>query len=294
MSIPAEPVRVCGRVFTPEDLKLIVNLVESNPQALRSELARMVCEHFDWRAENGRLKEGSCRTALVRMHRAGWIPLPKPSNVTDNRSPWHITHTQRSDPKPLLELTLGELGPLRLIEARRGEAHILWREMIDRHHYLGYRRAPGAQMRYLVQSAHGFVAAIGFGPAAWALQPRDTWIGWTSDQRQKNLQYIVGQNRFLIFPWIRVQGLATRVLSLTHRRMPGDWHDRYGRRPLLLETFVEVERFRGTIYRAGNWISLGLTQGRGRMDRYKKRSEPVKEIFVYPLDRHFRTHLCAP
>lgn len=293
-TLPTESVRVCGRAFTPVELELIVRLVADHPHASRSDLARLVCEHFDWRAENGRLKEGSCRTALVRMHRAGWIPLPEPKRRNNNQSRIKVVHTARSDPRPLMSLPLKAVEPLDLVEARRGETFAFWREMIDRHHYLGYRRAPGAQMRYLVRSSQGFIAAVGFGPAAWRLKPRDQWIGWTPEQRERNLQYVVGQNRFLIFPWLQTKGLATRILSLCSRRMPTDWEARYGRRPLLMETFVEIERFRGTVYRAGHWLSLGLTQGRGRMDRHFERSEPVKEIFVYPLNRRFRSRLCLP
>lgn len=293
-ALPTEPVRVCGRAFTPADLEAIVCLVLERPRASRSDLARLVCERFDWRAENGQLKEGSCRTALVRMNRAGWIPLPEPKRRNNNQAPMKVLHTARSDPKPVMRLPLTALGPLELVEARRGETLALWREMIDRHHYLGYRRAPGAQMRYLVRSSHGFIAAVGFGPAVWRLKPRDQWIGWTPEQRERNLQFVVGQNRFLIFPWIQTKELATRILSICGRRLPDDWEARYGRRPVLMETFVEIERFRGTVYRAGNWVSLGLTQGRGRMDRYGERNEPVKEIFVYPLSRRFRSQLCLP
>ena len=290
---PAEPVRVCGRLFTPSDLKAIAGWVADHPRASRTELAHLVCERFNWRNEHGSLKEGSCRTALVRMHRAGWIPLPAPRRRNTNSSPPKVEHTPRSDPRPPLHLPLRELEPLALVEARRGEAFMLWREMIDRYHYLGYRRAPGAQMRYLVDSPHGPLAAVGFGPAAWHLQPRDQWIGWDRDIREKNLQHVVGQNRFLIFPWVRSKGLASRILSLSSRRLSTDWQARYGRRPLLLETFVEIDRFRGTVYRAANWISLGHTQGRGRMDRYKACKEPIKEIYVYPLHRQCRERLSS-
>lgn len=291
--LPSEPVRVCGRTFTVAEMEAIVGLMVEHPKACRSHLARYACELFDWRNDNGQLKEGSCRLALVRMERAGWITLPPPRGRNNNSAPLKVVHTDRSEPKPPLVVSLPELEPLQIIEARSGEKQVFWREMIDRYHYLGYRRAPGAQMRYLVNSSQGYIAAVGFGPAAWHLQPRDVWVGWDRAQREKNLQYVVGQNRVLIFPWVQCKGLASRILSLCARRLPVDWDARYGRRPLLLETFVEIERFRGTIYRASNWTSLGYTQGRGRMDRYEERKEPVKEIFVYPLHKKFRERLCS-
>jgi len=163
----------------------------------------------------------------------------------------------------------------------------MWNELIDRYHYLGYHPLPGAQLRYLAFSGSQVLAALGFGAAAWKVAPRDEFIGWSSEQRVDNLALIVNNARFLILPWVESKNLASRLLSMVARQLPPHWETRYGYRPVLLETFVE-QRFRGTCYRAANWIHVGKTQGRGKLDRHHRFEIPVKEVFLYPLRRDFR------
>ncbi|MBT9160981.1 MAG: hypothetical protein DDT26_02278 [Dehalococcoidia bacterium] len=171
----------------------------------------------------------------------------------------------------------------------------LWNELIDRYHYLGYAVLRGAQMRYLIQSSFGYVGAIGFSSAAWKTRNRDAWIEWNQDSRAKNLHYIVNNTRFLILPWVQSKNLASKILGLCAKQLPTDWEQRYGYRPLLLETFVEQQRFHGTCYKAANWILVGQTTGRGKWEQKtetKIRAPlPIKDIFVYPLDPDFRTIL---
>jgi hypothetical protein len=171
----------------------------------------------------------------------------------------------------------------------------LFKQYIDRYHYIGYRIPFGAHLRYLVESQQlpgRYLACLQFSSPAWTMAPRDAWIGWSAEQRKRNLQFIVNQSRFLILPWVKVKGLASKILSLAARRLPHDWHSVYGYRPLLLETLVDRSRFSGTCYRAGNWIHLGATQGRGRMDRdHAAQDQAIKDIFVYPLCRHAREQL---
>jgi hypothetical protein len=172
-----------------------------------------------------------------------------------------------------------------------------WKELIARHHYLGFRVPFGASLRYLIQisTAEGPAVAGGlqFSSPAWRLEARDRWIGWTDRVRQQRLQRIVSNSRFLILPSVQVKGLASHVLSLASRQLPEDWYRSYRVWPVLLETFVEQQRYRGTCYRAANWICLGQTRGRGRMDQDHQNSEPVKTIWVYPLDPLFRRILCG-
>jgi len=168
----------------------------------------------------------------------------------------------------------------------------LWNELIERYHYLGYKSLTGAQVRYLVFSGSDLLAALGFGAAAWALASRDRFIGWTAQQRQQNLYLIVNNARFLILPWVSCHNLASRILGGIVKRLPNDWQNRYGYRPVLLETFVEQGRFRGTCYRAANWIYVGQTKGRGKLDRQNRYALPVKDIFLYPIHKHFRKELC--
>jgi hypothetical protein len=169
---------------------------------------------------------------------------------------------------------------------------LLWNAYIERHHYLGHQLLPGAQLRYFVRAAGDVVAALGFGASAWKVKSRDERIGWTSEQRRRNLHLIVNNARFLILPWIQCRNLASRVLSLVNRRLANDWHARYAYRPVLLETFVEKPRFTGTCYRAANWQYLGDTQGRGKLDTFHHNSEPIKGVWIYPLVPNYRSHLC--
>jgi hypothetical protein len=157
---------------------------------------------------------------------------------------------------------------------------------MERHHYLGCRVPFGANLRYWVRNRDRELACLLWTSPAWKMQTRDAWIGWNDEQRKRNLQSIVNNGRFLILPWVRVKGLASKILALSARRMPPDWQARYGHRPLLLETLVDANRFRGTCYRAANWICVGQTTGRGRMDReHKAHGQAIKDIYVYPLVR---------
>jgi hypothetical protein len=171
----------------------------------------------------------------------------------------------------------------------------LWNEFIERHHYLGYKRPFGAHQRYFIVSKSGEDRRLGcllFSASAWALDCRDAWTGWSKRDRSKRLHLIVNNSRFLLFPWIRVKNLASHVLSLAVKRVPKDWEERYRYRPVLLETFVDPEQYEGTSYQAANWIFLGRTTGRGRMDsQHKRHGLSPKLIYVYPLEKHFRSHL---
>ena len=183
-----------------------------------------------------------------------------------------------------LELALVE-GPT---ESRR------WREQLERHHYLGCRVPFGAQLRYWVRNRERELACLLWTSPAWKMQPRDVWIGWTDEQRCHNLQAIVNNSRFLILAWVHVKGLASKILALSARHMPQDWQTRYGCRPLLLETLVDATRFRGTCYRAANWIHVGQTTGRGRMDReHQAHGQAIKDIYVYPLAHDVKLRLCS-
>jgi Druantia protein DruA len=165
---------------------------------------------------------------------------------------------------------------------------------LERYHYLGCRVPFGANLRYWVRSRGRELGCLLWTSPAWKMQARDAWIGWSDEGRQRNLQWIVNHGRFLILPWVHVKGLASKILALSARQLPHDWQTRYGHRPLLLETLVDAARFRGTCYRAANWIYVGQTTGRGRMDReHKAHGQVIKDIYVYPLVRDARRHLCG-
>ena len=281
--------RYSGRVFGPQEIEQVRAIIRTHPKASRQQLSYRVCEAFDWRKADGSLKDMSCRVALLRLHREGLIELPAPQHrVNPCRS--FTRRTPQAEPEAVLEAAVHELADLRLdVVERRSSA--LWNETIDRYHYLGYKPLPGAQLRYFAYAGDRRVALLGFGAAAWKTAPRDRWIGWSREQRKRNLGGVVNNARFLILPWIGVKGLASKLLSMAARRLPDDWADRYGYRPVLLETFVEAARFAGTCYRAANWTCVGQTRGRGKLGDHRLGQVPVKTVWVYPLSSDFRERL---
>ena len=287
------PHRYCGRLFSAEEIDLLRHLIALNPAKTRAQLSRDVCDLLGWRRPDGGRKDMSCRVAMLRMERDGLLQLPPPlkGNGNGHRRP---RLTPASDPQEPLTTPVGRLGELvfRCVETRRDSS--LWNELIERHHYLGYQPLPGAQIRYLITRGDDLLAAVGFGASAWKVAPRDLFIGWTLEQRRDHLHQVIDNARFLILPWIHSPNLASHLLARLARRLPQDWDRRYGYAPVLLETFVEKARFRGTCYRAANWIHVGQTQGRGKLDRYKRFAVPVKDVFLLPLRRDFRQRLRAP
>jgi uncharacterized protein DUF4338 len=283
--------RYCGRPFTSSELQGIRQLIADNPAATRAHLSRLVCERLGWRCHNGRLKDMNCRVAMLRMQDDGLLQLPPPRNGNNNGKPY-LRRTRQAEPEtPLLASSPRELGDLRLqLVTSRQDSH-LHNEYIDRYHYLGYQPLPGAQLRYFVRAGERILALLGFGAAAWKTQPRDLFIGWSPKQREARLHLVVNNARFLILPWVRCKNLASSILGMAARVLAGDWQHRYGYRPVLLETFVERPRFRGTCYQAANWTLLGETKGRGKLDVRRQTLLPKKAIWVYPLDKNFRCAL---
>ncbi len=284
--------RYCGREFAAEEIRRIRQLITQSPSCRRAALSRLVCEHLNWRKPDGGLKEMSCRVAMLRMQNDGLLTLPPPRNGNGNGRP-RVRLTAATDPGPPCTDDVHQLGEIRLHEVCDRTQSRLWNEYIQRYHYLGYQPLPGAQLRYLAQAAGQTVALLGFGAAAWKTAPRDRWIGWSDHQRQARLHLIADNARFLILPWVRSQNLASKLLAMATRRLPGDWQRRYNYAPVLLETFVERDRFTGHCYRSANWIHVGHTQGRGKLDRTHKATLPTKNIWLYPLRRDVRSRLCT-
>lgn len=282
--------RYCGRTFTLSEIELIRALIGASPPLNRAHLSREVCKQFHWRRADGRLKDMSARLAMLRMQADGLISLPPPRNarpVTYRAYPEIEGAVLAPTSAPAVDLARLSVD---LVGTKRDS--LLWNAYIQRHHYLGHQLLPGAQLRYFVRSAGHIVALLGFGASAWKTRPRDQAIGWSPEQRQRNLHLIVNNARFLILPWIQCKNLASRVLALAARRLPHDWQARYAYRPVLLETFVEKPRFTGACYKAANWHYLGDTQGRGKLDTFHRHSKPVKSVWIYPLARDFRRQLC--
>jgi hypothetical protein len=284
---------VAQREFTDEILERIGQTVRDTAELTRGALARLVCGWLNWKDAAGRAKESSCRALLVKLERRGLIELPpaRPvSFVSDKPAPVGL-----EDPWPQLKTTLQRLGGVELVVVNGNRAHSrVWRAMMKAHHPLGDGPLCGAQLRYLIRSEQGWLGGLSFSSAAWRLGVRDEWIGWSEATRAARLPSIALNSRFLILPSVHVPHLASHVLGLATRQLAGDWQQRYGYKPVLVETFVDSSRYRGTCYRAANWIELGMTEGRGRQDRARQEQVARKHVFVYPLQRNWRKILTAP
>ena len=287
--------RFCGRLFSAPELELMVEIARDYAGLAVTEMARTVCELLDWKRAKGRLKDQECRQLLEHLRDQGWLKLP-PVRNSGPCGPRHIQLSEASAPQARVEGSAGEFEPLELRVVESRPESQLWTELIERHHYLGHRVPVGANLRYLVRSGQregSVLACLLWSSPAWKMAARDQWIGWNAEQRARNLQLVVNNSRFLVLPWLQVKGLASKILAQSARQLPIDWEHRYGYRPLLLETLVDAQRFRGICYRAANWIRVGQTQGRGRMDReHQAHGLAPKDIYLYPLCRNTQQRLC--
>lgn len=279
---------MCGREFTEGVLGRIRELVGREPELSRAELSRRVAGWLGWKDCRGRPKEMNCRVALLKLQRAGVIALPQArqgiKRIATSTPPAAVI-------TPAVKGTVAELGKLTVelvVGARSGSAQE-WKALIATYHPLGYQPLCGRQVRYLVKSERfGTVAALSFSGAAWQLGARDRWVGWSDAARRANLQKVACNSRFLIPPTLQVAHLASKVLALCTRRLAQDWEQLYGQRPVLVETFVDRQRYCGTSYRAANWQRVGTTRGRGRNDRQRTACGSPKDIYLLPLDQDFR------
>jgi hypothetical protein len=281
------PVHFGGRPVTPQELALVREVLASCAGLSRAELAKTVCELLRWRRPNGSLRGLECRRWLEELEGCGGLVLPAKRVRRPAGRPTRVPRSARGEPGMVLEGTVREVAPVVLEVVEEPSEQALFRELVGRYHYLGYRLPYGAQVRYLVstsQPRRQVVGCVQFSSPAWRMAVRDRWIGWEEAVRRRNLQRVVSNSRFLILPWVRVKNLASSVLAAATRRLAGDWPVRYGVEPLLVETLVDAERFRGTCYRAANWQVLGTTSGRGRMDReHRRHGVAPKTVMVYEL-----------
>lgn len=293
------PITFNGRTFSVAELGLIQTLTTECATLARTELAYTLCELLDWRRPTGRLKNHEGRLLLEHLAAKGLVTLPRLRGAQAHRGPRAAPRSAEGAPAPVVVGSVRDVRPLVLEVVPPGRHGVsrLWRELISRYHYLGERVPVGATLRYVVRSAREperVLACLGWTSAAWRIAVRDRWIGWTDAQRRQALPYLVNNSRFLILPWVQVHGLASHLLALCARQLPQDWAARYGVRPLLLETLVDPSRCRGTCYRAANWLPLGATVGRGRMDRANVLTgRAPKLVYVYPLGRDVPQRLCT-
>jgi len=283
-----------GQSLEAAELDWLRSAIAAHPDWSRKRLARELCQRWQWRTPRGQLKDFAARSLLLKLQARRLLSLP-PLREQYRTRRWELPPP--SDPPAAMgvdiEQPLAGVQPLQWSLARAGSwAEARVHEHLRRHHYLGLR-VVGENLKYLVQSAAGEdLACLLFGAAAWQSTARDRFIGWSAAQRVKGLGLVINNARFLILPWVKVPGLASHVLSRAVRRLRQDWQGKYGHPVWLVETFVDRDRFAGTAYRAANWQRIGPTQGRGRQGPDPRvRSTSIKEVFVYPLHRHFRQRL---
>ena len=284
--------RIQGRDLRESDIAAIRSLIRANPAWHRTRLSVELSRVWNWRSASGRFQDMAARSMLLKLERRGWITLPSRRGAHHPRRAC-APQAMRAEAAPIAEALAGLL-PLRVETTSPGHPdRLIFSLYLSQRHYLGYRGPVGETLAYLVRDCHGRdLACVLFGAAAWKTRPRDAWIGWDDATRARRLLYVANNSRFLILPWVRVPHLASHVLACVLRRLSVDWQAKYGHPVHLVETFVDRERFKGTCYRAANWVCVGQTQGRSRQDRDHVLRVPIKDVYLYPLARDFRRRLC--
>jgi hypothetical protein len=286
-----EPIVVCRREFSPEVLEHLNTLTGQEPPPTRNMLAREVCAHLAWYSPDGRPATSSAKVALRKLERRGVLRLPTRALGCRGRQ-----KLRRSD-----QVLPGLMGVprrvdqveglrLHLIQGPEDPLHGLWNDLIIEQHPCGDAPLVGAQLRYLIGSDHGWLGALGFGPAAFVLASRDQWIGWSVGARLGHLRQVVGMSRLLIRQEVKCSNLVSKVLSVVLGRLPEDWQERYGVRPLLVETYVDRSKFTGLSLSVSNWLRVGVSSGRGRLGP-RQGNKPLKDVWLYPLHRRCRQQL---
>lgn len=285
----AETWRYRGQDIGSEQIAFLKEFIRAHPTSSRWKLSRQLCEALGWKQANGALRDVVCRGLLLMLERAGQIELPP----VRRRIPGQ-RRTERPRPEAvlidttLLVMPLKELGPIEIQQVRRTADEPLFNSLMESHHYLGYEQPVGEHLKYLVWAQGRPIACLAWSSAPRRLGSRDRFIGWSGAARRRNIRFIAYNTRFLILPWIEVPHLASHVLSRIARRLSQDWEHLYQHPIYFLETFVDPERFRGTCYRAANWVVLGRTTGRGKDDHTNRPNRSLKEVLGYPLTPRFR------
>lgn len=277
-----------GRQVTDTDVAFIRELIASNLGASRRALSQKLCEAWGWVQPNGSLRDMVCRGLMLSLHRTGRIELPPVRGIHPNP----LTVRQRPEPAAVdrtpARCGLAELGSLEFRQVRRTADEPLVNGLIEAHHYLGYTQPVGEHLKYLVLAGERPVACFTWSSAPRHLGPRDRFIGWPAEARRRNIRFVAYNSRFLILPWVEVPHLASHLLGRMARMLSAEWERVYGHPVHFAETFIDPARFRGTCYRAANWVLLGQTTGRGKDDRTMRPNRPLKDVLGYPLTRRFR------
>lgn len=284
----------CGRKITSQDLEAARETVKRCAGLSRAELAETLCEHWGWVTASGAGKVTACLNVLEELERNGELQLPGKHRRPKTERVRGAQHTKRTaPPDEVLVGKLADVSPVRLEIVEGRDRAKLWNEYLDRHHYLGYSKPFGCTLRYFIVCDRGLLGCALVAGASKAIAARDEWIGWSKQRRQQNLPWVINNTRFLIFPWVEIQHLASHVLGQLARRVRSDWEQHWGYAPLLLETFVDPAKFQATCYRAAGWIEVGRTTGQGLRRKGHVYTSTPKLIYVKALSEDFREQLCA-
>ena len=285
------PLTYRHRRITEDDIVFIRKLIAEHPQLSRRRLSAKLCEAWNWRQANGTLCDLVCRGMMLMLHRAALIELPPVRFVPRNSIVERIAPARVNVDETPLAVSLSELGPLQVQQVRRTPEEALFNSLIQQHHYLGYSRPVGESLKYLISAGARPVACLAWSSAPRHLGSRDRYIGWDKQARLKNIRLLAYNTRFLILPWVTVAHLASHILGRMARMISADWQRLYAHPIYFLETFIDPQRFRGTCYRAANWIYLGDTTGRGKDAPTYEPNRSIKQILGYPLTSDFRQRL---
>ena len=285
----AETWRYRGQEIGGQQIAFLKEFIRTHLHISRWKLSRQICEALGWKQANGALRDVVCRGLLLMLERAGVIELPPVRRHIRGQS-----RTGRPRPETVLidttplAMPLKQLGAIELQQVRRTADEPLFNSLMESHHYLKYEQPVGEHLKYLVWAQGRPVACLAWSSAPRHLGSRDRFIGWSDEARRRNIRFIAYNTRFLILPWVAVPHLASHILSRIARQLSQDWEGLYQHPIYLLETFVDPERFRGTCYRAANWVVLGRTTGRGKDDHTNRPNRSLKEVLGYPLTPRFR------
>jgi hypothetical protein len=284
------PITIRKRTISDSDIKEIQDTVHEHWTKGRKEISRVLCRQWQWFQPNGRLKDMACREILLTLKRKGLITLPPPLHNANNHKRNKTIIKIDIDQTPL-EQKLSALPPVKLKMVRSTEAQPLYNSLVHYHHYLGYRQIVGNHLKYIAYIGDRPAACLGWGSAAWSVKSRDAFIGWNKKTKEERLGFVANNTRFLVLPWVQVKCLASKVLALNIKSISDDWMAIYHHPLYLLETFVEQNRFKGTCYKAANWIKVGQTKGIAKSGHDHRLHGNIKDVLVYPLTKGFRKKL---
>lgn len=280
-----EPLTIRNRTITTKDLKFIQAVVHEHWDKGRTHISRILCQKWNWLQPSGRLKDMACRELLLTLHRKDLLDYPPPRYIPSNKK--RVVKKIEVDTTPI-SCKVTELKPVAVKMVRHTKLEPLYDSLVEQYHYLGYVQIVGNHLKYMAFAGDTPVACIGWGSAAWAVESREEFMGWSKSIKNKNLHFIVNNTRYLVLPWVTVKCLASKVMALNIKRISSDWLKVYNYPLYMLETFVEQDRFKGTCYKASNWIRVGQTKGTSKKGHKHLKHGKIKDIYLYPLQKNFK------